>query len=88
MHEVSNWIRNCFVRVHFTGNICHGSWFYKSWVNTKLLLVSKSFMSFQFLDSVITYMLEQYKKDITGYNVVQAVHVEACWPGDPVGETK
>ena len=45
-------------------------------------------MSFKFLESILTYMLDQYKKDITGYNVVQAIHVEACWPGDPVGETK
>lgn len=38
--------------------------------------------------SVVTYSLNEYTKDISGYNVTHAVHVEACWPGDPVGETK
>ncbi len=36
----------------------------------------------------MTYLLEDYEKDITGYNVTASVHVEACWPGDPVGETR
>jgi len=39
-------------------------------------------------EPVATYLLEQYGKDITGFKVTQSVHVEACWPGDPVGETK
>ena len=37
---------------------------------------------------VMTYLMEQYKNDIAGYNVTQTVHVEAGWPGDPVGETR
>lgn len=41
-----------------------------------------------FLASVIPYTLKEYVNDIAGYNVTHAVHVEACWPGDPVGETK
>lgn len=35
-----------------------------------------------------TYTVEEYSKDIAGYNVSQSVHVEAVWPGDPVGETR
>lgn len=35
----------------------------------------------------MTYLVEDYKKDIEGYNVIQSVHVEAVWPGDPVGES-
>lgn len=35
-----------------------------------------------------TYALAEYSKDINGYNVTQSVHVEAVWPGDPVGETR
>lgn len=35
-----------------------------------------------------TYALAEYSKDIHGYNVTQSVHVEAVWPGDPVGETR
>ena len=38
--------------------------------------------------SVETYALAEYSKDINGYNVTQSVHVEAVWPGDPVGETR
>ena len=38
--------------------------------------------------SVETYALAEYSKDIHGYNVTQSVHVEAVWPGDPVGETR
>ena len=38
--------------------------------------------------SVETYTLAEYSNDIRGYNVTQSVHVEAVWPGDPVGETR
>ncbi len=38
-------------------------------------------------ESVLTYLTDDYKKDIEGHNVVQCVHVEAVFPGDPVGET-
>ena len=38
-------------------------------------------------ESIVTYLLEQYHGDVQGYNVTQAVHVQACWLGDPVGET-
>lgn len=38
--------------------------------------------------SVETYTLAEYNKDIAGYKVTQSVHVEAVWPGDPVGETR
>ena len=41
-----------------------------------------------FAESVATYLLEEYLNDVKGYNVTHAVHVEAAWPGDPVGETK
>ena len=37
---------------------------------------------------LVTYMLKDYNEDVAGYNVTHTVHVEACWPGDPVGETK
>ena len=40
------------------------------------------------LESVMTYMVEQYRQDTEGYNVSGCVHVEACWPGAPEGETK
>lgn len=39
-------------------------------------------------ESVETYTVAEYRKDIRGYNVAQSVHVEAVWPGDPVGETR
>ena len=39
-------------------------------------------------EPVATYLLEEYQKDMAGFNVTHSVHVEACWPGDPVGETK
>ena len=39
-------------------------------------------------EPVLTYLVDQYKNDITGYNITQCVHVEANWAGDPVGETK
>lgn len=38
--------------------------------------------------SVETYTLDEYNKDIARYKVTQSVHVEAVWPGDPVGETR
>jgi predicted TIM-barrel fold metal-dependent hydrolase len=38
-------------------------------------------------ESVTTYLLEDYLKDVEGYNVTHLVHVEAAWPGDCVGET-
>eukprot|EP00731_Ephydatia_muelleri_P030628 Em0022g142a len=38
--------------------------------------------------AIMTYTLEDYLNDIKGFNVTHAVHVEAVWPGDPVGETK
>ena len=40
------------------------------------------------LAPVETYTLAEYSKDIQGYNVTKSVHVEAVWPGDPVGETE
>ena len=39
-------------------------------------------------EPVLTYLVDQYRNDITGYNITQCVHVEANWAGDPVGETK
>lgn len=43
---------------------------------------------FFFSAPVIPYMLEDYRKDTADYNVTHCVHVEAAWPGDPVGETR
>ncbi|XP_064404857.1 uncharacterized protein y4mH-like isoform X1 [Halichondria panicea] len=37
--------------------------------------------------SVLTYLTDDYKKDTEGHNVVQCVHVQAAWLGDPVEET-
>ena len=42
----------------------------------------------QSIAAIMTYTLEDYLNDIKGFNVTHAVHVEAVWPGDPVGETK
>lgn len=42
----------------------------------------------KFTALVETYTLDEYEKDIQGYTVTQTVHVEALWPGDPVGETR
>ena len=39
-------------------------------------------------EPVLTYLLDRYREDTRGYNVTQCVHVEACWPGDPVAETR
>lgn len=36
----------------------------------------------------MTYLVEEYRADTAGYNVTASVHVEACWSGDPVNETK
>ena len=35
-----------------------------------------------------SFTVPEYNKELLGYNVTQCVHVEAAWPGDPVGETK
>ena len=37
---------------------------------------------------IMTYLVDEYRADIAGYNVTASVHVEACWSGDPVNETK
>jgi predicted TIM-barrel fold metal-dependent hydrolase len=37
---------------------------------------------------VLTYSVNEYVKDVGKYNVTHSVHVEACWPDDPVNETK
>ena len=42
---------------------------------------------YSLIRSVLIYLVEDYKKDIEGFNVVQSIHVEAIFPGDPVGET-
>ena len=41
-----------------------------------------------FTEPVLSYLLDRYREDTRGHNVTQCVHVEACWPGDPVGETR
>ena len=38
-------------------------------------------------EPILTNLVDDYRKDTEGHNVVQCVHVEAVWPGDPVGET-
>ena len=42
------------------------------------------------LEPIMTYLVDDYKADVAGYNVSTCVHVEACWPetDDPVDETK
>ena len=40
------------------------------------------------LEPVLNYLVEEYRADIAGYNVTHSVHVEACWPDDPVNETR
>jgi len=40
-----------------------------------------------FPESVIPYLVEDYQKDIAGYNVTQCVHIQALMP-DPVEETR
>ena len=35
-----------------------------------------------------SFKVPEYSKEFLGYSVNQCVHVEAGWPGDPVGETK
>ncbi len=42
---------------------------------------------FLYSEPVLTYLVDEYKKDTDTVNVTACVHVEAVFPGDPVGET-
>ena len=43
---------------------------------------------FRVVKDAETYLPSDYKRDIGKYNVTKCIHVEACWPGNPVDETK